>query len=328
MSRKGRPGPRSDADPNVTHAKLLGWKPADFGCASFGPDLKEAIAAFQRERFLPPTGICDSNTYSVFAKWLGKADARKGERFVKRRWTTPPSRLVHTSLWQGRERLKGCTAIFRGAADLKDSGRLSPAAMLKRGEVESILATEALWSLVEVSDARAKGLLVDDLSRPGEVPDLGQDFVVVRIPERGWCRPAWAEAYREWLRRRPYHLAVGVYAEAFPDKLMYPTWVSCRVLYDSARADFAIATLPAPSKTRDFTGWMDDMWRLWVRAGGMRVQTVFPALAYTESMKERDVLLYRKWLRDHTLAPEVLAGFPDRMYGACREPIPEEMEWL
>ena len=47
---------------NIEEAHRLGWDPEDFGVRSFGESLVEAILAFQRDRFLPETGVAGRRT--------------------------------------------------------------------------------------------------------------------------------------------------------------------------------------------------------------------------------------------------------------------------
>lgn len=61
---------------NRDSAESLGWAPADFGCAAFDYALVGAIAAFQRDHFLDPTGVCDATTWrAVLGIRRGLADA-------------------------------------------------------------------------------------------------------------------------------------------------------------------------------------------------------------------------------------------------------------
>lgn len=48
---------------NQESAQKRGWKPSWFGCSTFGPELKEAIKQFQRERRLKVDGYCGQTTF-------------------------------------------------------------------------------------------------------------------------------------------------------------------------------------------------------------------------------------------------------------------------
>jgi len=66
---------------NIAMSKAHGWSPMDFGALAFDEELVAAVEEFQRDRFLPVTGVADAKTTralhtyrSDVARWAGNRE--------------------------------------------------------------------------------------------------------------------------------------------------------------------------------------------------------------------------------------------------------------
>lgn len=303
--------PRIEA--NLLYALRLGWTPADFGALEFDAELLERVEAFQRDRFLSPTGIADQRTHEALLSYRQgladvEPDAERRESLRQlgsvSRYAPDDPRVVRSAAFAGRIGW----AIARPSSDALALAR----AHVRGGADAVVVPAEYALTIAAAVSARVLGMLPLTLERPwsdgraaataisrwvvagrGNVPA----GLVVTVPDLlgalDECSTALID-FCDALEGVPLPRAL---AGVFPAQLASAN--AKRGLSGASRFDAALPFVPGAyraSAPESACGLTSAVWSIY---GRMRPSFTFPVYHHRgEPARENFVHRVRAWCRD------------------------------